>query len=393
MATLQYVGARYVPVFYNNPDGSWDWESGVSYEPLTMVKYGTNTYTSKSQVPATVGSPNENPLYWAQTGDYNGAILNLEKKVSNIDVRERKRFVFIGDSYNSTPAIGSWVELAMSYMGIPMEDYYNFATPEGGFVKAGQNGTYLTMLQNNIGSIQSPETITNVVITSAYNDTGSSVSAILSNCNELCSYIRSHFPYCTISIGFIGCLSWLNQNRFNQAMNILKTFRTYTPGGNLLNNVEHILLLADSNIVSGYHPTPDGAKYLATQMVDALNTGSCTPYMSSDIFSTIPMSLYVKGGNVFVSIGTIRTSLSVDIPANNIVQIGTYQVGPADGSHGFYSNSCMFNVDISPTAQSHNISVLYVGNGKISILCPIQIPAGTDFNVNMPSNLNSAIYI
>lgn len=82
MATLQYVGARYVPVFYNNPDGSWDWESGVSYEPLTMVKYGTNTYTSKSQVPATVGSPNENPQYWAQTGDYNGTILNLQNQLN-----------------------------------------------------------------------------------------------------------------------------------------------------------------------------------------------------------------------------------------------------------------------------------------------------------------------
>lgn len=80
----QYVGARYVPVFFNNPDGSWDWASGFSYEPLTMVKYGTNTYTSKSQVPATVGAPNLNPEYWAQTGDYNGAIINIGNSVSEL---------------------------------------------------------------------------------------------------------------------------------------------------------------------------------------------------------------------------------------------------------------------------------------------------------------------
>lgn len=74
---LQYVGARYVPVFYQNPNGTWDWLSGVQYEPLTIVKYGTSTYTSKQLVPATVGAPNTAPEYWALTGDYNGAILSL----------------------------------------------------------------------------------------------------------------------------------------------------------------------------------------------------------------------------------------------------------------------------------------------------------------------------
>lgn len=80
----QYVGARYVPVFFNNPDGIWDWASGFSYEPLTMVKYGTNTYTSKSQVPSTVGAPNLNPEYWAQTGDYTGTISELSAQVNQL---------------------------------------------------------------------------------------------------------------------------------------------------------------------------------------------------------------------------------------------------------------------------------------------------------------------
>lgn len=79
---LQYVGARYVPVFYQNPNGTWDWLSGVQYEPLTIVKYGTSTYTSKQLVPATVGAPNTAPEYWALTGDYNGAIVELQEDVN-----------------------------------------------------------------------------------------------------------------------------------------------------------------------------------------------------------------------------------------------------------------------------------------------------------------------
>lgn len=122
MATLQYVGARYVPVFYNNPDGSWDWESGVSYEPLTMVKYGTNTYTSKSQVPSTVGSPNENPQYWAQTGNYNGAIIEISGKVDKLYKQlmvNVKNFGAIGDGItDDTIAIQSAVNSAIAENGI-----------------------------------------------------------------------------------------------------------------------------------------------------------------------------------------------------------------------------------------------------------------------------------
>lgn len=75
----QYIGARYVPTFFNNPDGSWDWAPGFQYEPLTIVKYGTNTFTSKKLVPDNIGTPNIEKDYWAMTGDYNGAILALTK--------------------------------------------------------------------------------------------------------------------------------------------------------------------------------------------------------------------------------------------------------------------------------------------------------------------------
>lgn len=93
----QYVGARYVPQFFNNPDGSWDWAQGFQYEPLTIVKYGSNAYTSKKLVPSTVTSPNLNNEYWALTGDYNGFIQDLEAKVTK--ATRPKQILLIGDSY------------------------------------------------------------------------------------------------------------------------------------------------------------------------------------------------------------------------------------------------------------------------------------------------------
>lgn len=35
----QYIGARYVPKFFDDGKGSSEWISGLSYEPLTVVTH------------------------------------------------------------------------------------------------------------------------------------------------------------------------------------------------------------------------------------------------------------------------------------------------------------------------------------------------------------------
>lgn len=85
MANLQYIGARYVPKFYDNPDtGDNEWKSGVPYEPLTVVTYGGNSYTSKIPVAGTVGDPASNPTFWVKTGDYNASMTALQNEVNDI---------------------------------------------------------------------------------------------------------------------------------------------------------------------------------------------------------------------------------------------------------------------------------------------------------------------
>ncbi len=82
MAVTQYIGARYVPMFYTNPDdGTNNWHSGVVYDPLTIVTDINQSYTSKIPVPATVGRPSENPTYWILTGAYNAQVEQYRQEV------------------------------------------------------------------------------------------------------------------------------------------------------------------------------------------------------------------------------------------------------------------------------------------------------------------------
>lgn len=79
---VQYIGARYVPAFYG------DWTANTEYDPLTIVTYNGNSYTSKTKVPAAVGAPDVNAQYWAATGSYNAQVQDLQDKFSNFHVQD-----------------------------------------------------------------------------------------------------------------------------------------------------------------------------------------------------------------------------------------------------------------------------------------------------------------
>ena len=77
----QYIGARYVPVFYENSSGTAEWRSGVMYDPLTIVTWNGNSYTSKKPVPAEIGDPSNNPTYWVATGLYNAQVEQIRQEL------------------------------------------------------------------------------------------------------------------------------------------------------------------------------------------------------------------------------------------------------------------------------------------------------------------------
>lgn len=81
MSVREYIGARYVPVFAEPTT----WDNTRTYEPLTIVLYQGNSYTSKQYVPA--GIDIDNSSYWAQTGNYNAQIEAYRAEVQAFDGR------------------------------------------------------------------------------------------------------------------------------------------------------------------------------------------------------------------------------------------------------------------------------------------------------------------
>ena len=81
MATNQYIGARYVPVFADPAE----WNNTRTYEPLTIVMHNGNSYTSAQYVPKGIDISNEE--FWKLTGNYNAQVEQYRKEVATYDNR------------------------------------------------------------------------------------------------------------------------------------------------------------------------------------------------------------------------------------------------------------------------------------------------------------------
>ena len=82
VGTRQYIGARYVPIFGRKGEESIEWDNSAPYEPLTIVLYQGNSYTSRQYVP--VGVEITNQEFWAITGNYNAQVELYRQEVRNL---------------------------------------------------------------------------------------------------------------------------------------------------------------------------------------------------------------------------------------------------------------------------------------------------------------------
>lgn len=77
MATTQYIGSRYVPVFADPAE----WNDTRTYEPLTIVIHEGNSYTSRQYVPTGVDITNDD--FWALTSNYNAQVEQYRQETKN----------------------------------------------------------------------------------------------------------------------------------------------------------------------------------------------------------------------------------------------------------------------------------------------------------------------
>lgn len=295
----QYIGARYVPKFFENPNNTAEWLPNTQYEPLTIVTYGINTYTSKKPVPASVGDPANNPEYWVATANFNSFINELQDQINDInndvegiqetldivDNRTKKIALYIGNSYvsgyGSTGGTNGIYELTKHLF----DDSYKYTAGGLGFVAYTDHAnTFLTLLNSAISNLTAEQKneITHVIFVSAIGDTralheGSTKADFTAAISAACTAVRSNFSHARSYVYFADAIARDNISEagstFVDEYKIHDIFKenaescryTYLGWGGW--NCTHA---ATYNHTDGYHPNDMGYKYLSEFLINSL---------------------------------------------------------------------------------------------------------------------------
>ena len=324
-ARLQYIGSRYVPIFGRKGESSIEWDNSGTYEPLTIVLYQGNSYTSRQFVPVGVEITNEE--YWAETGNYNaqieqyrketqqntsdistlqtqmgtangniselqtqmgtanGNISELQTQMStaneNIEkITQYNKMLVIGDSWSdpdfSSDVSGKWVDyLAES---ISFETVQNISESGIGFAHKNANGyNFAGLLQAKLSSITDKESVTHIIIYGGLNDVTYSeqYSDISKGVNNLLSIASQNFPYAKIHLVGINAERTLMQTMVNMAPLICMAERATQYDNVFFHNSDSWFATRSDFLGSNSHPSLNGNKTIALYMTKVLNNEPC----------------------------------------------------------------------------------------------------------------------
>lgn len=418
MAVHQYIGARYVPYYYENSldPTSTEWEPNVTYEPLTVVTLpNQHSYISKKTVPASVGSPALNADYWLDSGSYDAYIQNLQDQIDAITpdvaantqaiddiIHEKKRLVVITDSYGLHLANPWNNRVASNLQASAPDDYFAFAEGGSGFDVAGLSGhTFETLLQDNITSVTDKNTITDVIFGGGCNDFFylTSANSLNSAIISATSYAKTQFPNAKIWVSFMGYVSYMSAAKRLDYKTAIACYQeaslankcafidAYQPMHSYLNRADHS------------HPNNTGAKYIAEIVTNAILGGNDNLITTSfsNVALTAPTGFTTSGDyqlgqriekdNAIVKFFRFALTGSIASVAGGVgIEIGTYDL--------------QYMSLISENDQVINLGVAFLANSVWECLpCTVYTtidpndPMKAKVMVKAPKNLSSVTNI
>lgn len=377
---IQYIGARYVVKIYENSSdpSSAEWEANKNYEPLTMVTYNMGSYLSKKNVPASVGNPAQNKEYWAQTGFYNGQIMQLQENVANLqedvgtlesntsdlptirsNISELQEDVGTLETNTSDlPTIRSNITNLQAnternllvignsyvYYGVAQElekrfdHYYEYRGSGTGFVSyLGHGDNFEDLLDNAISDETLDKTsITDILFVSAMGDTRAYTednslytSSLWTTLDHIQTKIAANFPNCKrkmITLAEIRSVPYFSDNPYSALFKIHRIlanacYKTAGSGFEYLGWIGFNLLLEPNYTQEdNYHPNTNGANYLGNELVNAYFGN--LQYIRKRTNKSVSFN-YAEGGKITALVSILPDVVELELRATSSLSAGS----------------------------------------------------------------------
>lgn len=331
MAVHQYIGARYVPKFYENSLGTAEWQAGVMYEPLTIVTYNGNSYTSKKPVPASVGNPSSNTEFWVATGLYNeqinemlNAFNDLEEDFDNFkdDVNEQieninaRKVIFIGDSYCGvfgTYPKGIYTCFINTTKLTDNVNCWLYAIGGAGFAGAGMGKTFGDLLDDALAAhTDDAEEITDVFICGGANDVSEETADINAGKDAAFAFVRTNFPNAILHVAMVS--GFIDPADRKPLMNKVRYVYYYDLPNRWVKIIAnaHFPMMLMSNFTDNVHPTGNACKQMGLVLADHFFTGDsfCEFGNSYHVTANIPHGTATTS-NLYIEMEIDKTGFTI----------------------------------------------------------------------------------
>lgn len=210
-----------------------------------------------------------------ESGTYDIKDSTARSDIANINSRlnllEKRKFVFIGDSYDaqvdpSNPSsIKWWSTVIVEVLGLSPNDYIR--SSNGGASFGNNSNTFKDL----IDVLSYDESVTDVLIAGGYNDQYYDYEHISNGAWACDSAIKNKFPNARIHVAFIG-----NSTASSTKLALKETLQKYiqmsnTIGWHYINNSEYSMQDYNSSFLAdGVHPSVYGATIIGRNLAKGL---------------------------------------------------------------------------------------------------------------------------
>lgn len=402
----QYVGARYVPKFMGNYDAT------QAYEALCVVDNGLGTsYISK--IPTPPGTPLTDNTYWQLYGSSSGAIINLQNQIdtinnvdlpaingdittldNKIDSIANRRYIIITDSYGGYRDANNnrLIDLIGAAFDCDQDDLLAYGGR--GFTNVNAQGTFLEALQNE--TITDPDSVTDIIVIGGQNDYGRNTNDIITGIAAFIAYCKTNFTNALVSIANASksrCLSSVDPT-ITMMDGVISSYYACLAyracvnyGARYLKGTEYIMHnAAYYQSIDSPHPNATGVSVLATKIIEAIKTGSCSVYYSNDYDLTAPTAIGYSitvptAGALAANVIDGITQVNVSVPQRKFVIT-------------FDSPTHMIDGDFTIAEPTDNTALLALGQTGIPYGLSFSMMARCfDSSINYLGEINGACHV
>lgn len=315
-----YVGMRYVPIL----DGEWD--STKTYEPLTVVSYMGDSYTSRTFVAA--GILPTNSQYWAATGNYNAQVEQYRQEVMTFNDRinanadaianiNSKNILLITDSFGDpTEDFDPYTVIAQGWYNSTGHklDYLAVSGLSFGNQQNAFNATYrITNFANN----QSAETRADyglVAVCLGTNDQVQETANIQNGITSAFAAIRSLYPNARPVLLFTNNPS---PTLVSQRLDTIRTYEEMAARNSVPYKHKMSLCGWGTNMQQGdsrgVHPNKSGSIILAQCLMSLLFDGDYTVINSQTLTPTLNDAWVNQGGSPSITFRQHNHDIAIQI--------------------------------------------------------------------------------